>query len=126
MTHPSYALIFRPCLKIAHAPLVDSPWLPNWLDMGGLGFNTLAGSLTDMPMWEGDQTLSSGEAKLLDLGRCSQKATHMSWWTQGVHQLLLHIGTARTGAQCRAMKSKRNDWWYATPQAKGKWSTYPQ
>ena len=126
VTHPAFALIFGPCSKIAYAPLADSPWLPNWLDMGGLGFNTLAGSLTDPPMWEEDQTLSSGEAKLLALGRCRQKATNMSWWNQGVHQLLLRIGTARTGAQCRAMTSERSDRWYTSPKAKCKWSTHPQ
>ena len=126
VTHPSCVLIFGPCSKIAYAPLADSPWLPDWMGMGGLGFNTLARSLTAMPMWEEDQTLRSGGAKLVDLGFCSQKTTNMSWWTRGVHQLLLHLGTARTGAQCRAAKTQRSNWRYTGPQKKGKWSKYPQ
>ena len=105
--------------------------MPKWIGMGGMGFHTLPETLSEMPMWDEDQTAAaandrSGGAGMNDLGRCSQKATNMEWWIQGVHQLMFHLGTARSGAQARATHYQRSNQWYKRPQKKGKWSKYPQ
>ena len=80
-----------------------------------------------MPMWEENQTLRSGGVGMNDLGRCSQKATNMEWWIQGVHQLMLHLGTARSGAKAKETHyAKTNGGYYDGRQRKGKWSKNPQ
>ena len=138
VTHPSYGIVFGPCAKQAHAPTNVAPLLPTWLDDVGIRFPSLVSSLRDIPSWEEDQGLRSGGDQLLDLGKVKQKTTNMGWWVPRVHQLMVYVGTSRTGMGARKAKRIKNKQWkqtYATKptntacktrEKRGKWSSFPQ
>ena len=109
VTHPSYGIVFGPCAKHAHAPTKDVPFVPQWLDDVGVRFNSLVRSLRDIPSWEEDQGLRSGGYQLLDLGNVKQKTTNMGWWVPRVHQLMVYVGTSRTGMGAKNAKRIKNN-----------------
>ena len=40
----------------------------------------------------------------MDLGNVKQKATNMGWWVPRVHQLMVYVGTSRTGMGAKNAK----------------------
>ena len=138
VTHPSSGIVFGPCAKHAHAPTKDVPLLPQWLDDVGVRFNSLVRSLRDIPSWEEDQGLRSGGDQLLDLGNVKQKTTNMGWWIPRVHQLMVYVGTSRTGMGAKKAKQitnkqlkqkeakKQTNTACKTREKRGKWSNFRQ
>ena len=42
-----------------------------------------------------------------DLGRVKQKSTDIRWWKPRLHQLMIYVGTSRTGQEAAKRKSKK-------------------
>ena len=51
--------------------------------------------LGDMPRWTHDTAIAGDLQRFLV--NVKQKATDVSWWKPWIHQLLVYIGTSRTG-----------------------------
>ena len=62
-------------------------------------------SVRDVFRWTVHHEFEDG---MVDLGKCQQKPADSRWTVDGIHQLLLFIGTARTGngAKHRAFQHK--------------------
>ena len=55
--------------------------------------------LEDMPRWTHDMAIVDDVQRFLV--NVKQKATGVSWWKPWIHQLLVYIGTSRTGKGAR-------------------------
>ena len=133
VTHPAYIMVFGPCSKTAHAPTDAAPVLPPWL-FGVTPWSNLVCSLRGIPSWDviplwmEDHRIRSGGDPQLDLGNAKQKQTNMGRWIPRVHQLMVYVGTSRTGQGAKRRQATLNQratakWTSKTP---GQWFRYPQ
>ena len=55
--------------------------------------------LEDMPTWTQDTAIANDSQRFL--ANVKQTATDVSWWKPWTHQLLVYVGTSRTGKGAR-------------------------
>ena len=108
---PSYAIVLGPSSKLTYAETNDAPDLPTWLEENAK-FRSLCATLPNIPSWDDTKGVRSGGHQMLDLGNVKQKPTDMEWWVERVHQLMLFVGTARSGmgAKRRRYKPRGPGW----------------
>ena len=106
ITYPMYFFIFRRCRKVSVPKSREAPKLTElmgWFDDARILMKSML-KIDEIPKWE--NTPAETE---LNLGHCKQKAVGWNWWKRGVHQLVMWIGTARTGqgSKKRQMKERQ-------------------
>ena len=88
------------CIKASTA---DQPERPAWLCENGDGETSAlvlaTRELEDMPKWAQGTAIANDSQRFL--ANAKQKATDGSWWKPWTHQLLVDVGTSRTGTGAR-------------------------
>ena len=85
----------------------DQPQKPPWLSEAGVGWTSAlsrcTNGLKDMPEWKEKEVRLNKDLPFL--GQAKQKKANMTWWRPFIHQLLLYVGTSRTGKGAKLKKS---------------------
>ena len=87
------------CEEIAVPETKHAPGIEHWGSEASR-FPTITLPLETVPTWIASRSCGVDAADRCDrvnLGRCKQKGIDPEWWEDGVHQLLMWIGTARQG-----------------------------
>jgi hypothetical protein len=58
-----------------------------------------------MPAWTQDAAIANEHQRFF--GNVKQKGMDVSWWKPWIHQLLVHVGTSRTGKGARERQREK-------------------
>ena len=98
VTHPFYIIPFGRCTVqvVARGQTTE---MPEWLAMHPSLFDARL-----LPEFPGD---GAQPLHLRNLGKVKQKPADLQRWVPHIHQIMLFVGSSRSGAPCRARKEAR-------------------
>ena len=110
--YPAYIVILGPCREIIVPEIRHAPWWSRaWAPKDSI-IDKRVKPLSSVPIWQCEPQLRpQGEADrscgLMDFGRVKQKVPSMQWWVNGVHQIILWVGSSRPSKQSKANRLQR-------------------
>ena len=113
VVYPAYIVILGPCWEIKVPEIQQAPWWNSRWAPKDSTIDQRVKPLSSVPIWQCDPQLRpQGEADrscgLMQFGQVKQKEASEWWRINGVHQLILWVGSSRPSQQSKANRSKHS------------------
>ena len=108
VAYPAYVVVLGPCKDVVVPSLWAAPHWPGDLFPRDSIIESRLIYLGDVPRLQRLVIEPQWRRNLIDLGTLKQKVPDMQWWVKGVHQIILWVGTARSGKE--ATKNSWHKW----------------
>ena len=100
--YPAYIVILGPCREVVVPAVAAQPWWNRaWAPSGSI-IDKRVKCVSSVPIWP--QGAADRSCGLIDFAKVKQKVPNMKWWANGVHQIILWVGSSRPSKQSKANK----------------------